>query len=81
MGLGLKRYFKTDDSLTSGISLGAMMGVLALFLHSLTDFSLRMPGNAVTWLSLFVLCLKLPQLGSEKYVSEDLGEDEGDRYD
>ena len=80
-GLGVKRYFKTDDSLTSGISLGAMMGVLALFLHSLTDFSLRMPGNAVTWLSLFVLCLKLPQLGSEKYVSEDLGEDEGDRYD
>ena len=78
LGLGVKRYFKTGDSLTRSISLGAMIGVVALFLHSLTDFSLRMPGNAVVWLSLFVLCLKVPLLRSNQYDSEELEEDQND---
>jgi len=78
LGLGVKRYFKTGDSLTRSISLGAMIGVVALFLHSLTDFSLRMPGNAVVWLSLFVLCLKVPLLRSNQYDSEELEEDQDD---
>jgi len=30
-GLGVRRYFKTGDSLTRGLSLGALMGVMALF--------------------------------------------------
>ncbi|NMC65571.1 MAG: O-antigen ligase family protein [Acidobacteria bacterium] len=71
-GLGIKRYFKTGDSLTRGLSLGALMGVMALFFHSLTDFSLRMPGNAIVWLSLFVLSLKIPLFGSRDFSDEDL---------
>lgn len=78
LGLGVKRYFRTRDSLTRGISLGALMGVAALFLHSLTDFSLRMPGNAVVWLSLFVLCLKVPLLGPAQYYSGEREEDKDD---
>ena len=74
----VKRYFKTGNSLTRGISLGALMGVVALFLHSLTDFSLRMPGNAVVWLSLFVICLKVPLLGPNQDDSGELEEDEDD---
>jgi len=66
LGIGFKRWLKATDSLARGIGLGAMMGVFALFLHSLTDFSLRMPGNAVVWLSLFVLCLKVPLLTQKK---------------
>lgn len=66
LGVALRRWLKTTDSLARGIGLGALMGVFALFFHSLTDFSLRMPGNAVVWLSLFVLCLKVPLLVEEK---------------
>ncbi|MDD8020661.1 MAG: O-antigen ligase family protein [Acidobacteriota bacterium] len=80
-GLGIKRYLQASDSLTRGISLGALMGVLALFLHSLTDFSLRMPGNAVIWLSLFVLCLKVPQLGPVKLKVEKVKQNRGDQDD
>jgi len=62
LGLAWKRWLKASDPLARGIGLGAMMGVFSLFFHSLTDFSLRMPGNAIMWLSLFVLCLKVPLL-------------------
>ncbi|MDY0230916.1 MAG: O-antigen ligase family protein [Candidatus Saccharicenans sp.] len=58
--LALRRWLNCRDPLGRGIGLGASIGVLALLFHSLTDFSLRMPGNAVTWLSLFVLALKAP---------------------
>lgn len=62
LAVGFKRWLKTRDPLSRGIALGSLMGVFALFFHSLTDFSLRMPGNAVLWLSLFVLGLKAPLL-------------------
>jgi len=58
--LALKRWVKSQDPLAKGIGLGACLGVFAILFHSLTDFSLRMPGNAVTWLSLLVLSLKAP---------------------
>ena len=50
--LALRRWLKSQDPLSKGVGLGASIGVLALLFHSLTDFSLRMPGNAITWLSL-----------------------------
>jgi len=77
-GLGIKRYFKSSDSLTRGLSLGALMGVLALFFHSLTDFSLRLPGNVIVWLALFVLGLKVPQFGSRDLTGQNLKGNEGD---
>lgn len=61
-----KRWLKSEEPLARGIGLGSMMGIFALLFHSLTDFSLRMPGNAVVWLSLFVLGLKVPLLAEDK---------------
>jgi O-antigen ligase len=66
LGLACRRWLKAVDPLGRGIGLGAMMGVFSLFFHSLTDFSLRMPGNAIMWLSLFILCLKVPLLTRKK---------------
>ncbi|MGB9893393.1 MAG: O-antigen ligase family protein, partial [Candidatus Saccharicenans sp.] len=63
--LAIKRWLKCQDPLAKGIGLGASLGILALLFHSLTDFSLRMPGNALAWLSLFALALKAP-LETEK---------------
>ncbi len=58
--LSLRRWLRCRNPLAKGVGLGALMGVLAIFLHSLTDFSLRMPGNALLWLSLMVLAIKTP---------------------
>lgn len=58
--LALRGWLKSRDPLAKGVGLGALMGVFAILFHSLTDFSLRMPGNALVWLSLFVLAVKAP---------------------
>ncbi|NPV83389.1 MAG: hypothetical protein HPY46_07395, partial [Candidatus Aminicenantes bacterium] len=58
--LALRGWLKSHDPLAKGVGLGALMGVFAILFHSLTDFSLRMPGNALLWLSLFVLAVKAP---------------------
>jgi len=41
LALALRSWLRTSDPLAKGVGLGALMGVLAIFLHSLTDFSLR----------------------------------------
>ncbi len=73
LALALKRWFRCQHALGKGIGLGAIMGVFSLFFHSLTDFSLRMPGNAAVWLSLFVLALKAPLVvdGRRKNQTEE----------
>lgn len=58
--MALRSWLKSSDPLAKGIGLGALMGVFAILFHSLTDFSLRMPGNALVFLSLFVLAVKAP---------------------
>lgn len=58
--IALRSWLKCRDPLARGVGLGALMGVLAVLFHSLTDFSLRMPGNAIAWLSLLVLAVKAP---------------------
>ncbi len=60
--LALTGWLKSRDPLVKGVGLGALMGVFAILFHSLTDFSLRMPGNALVWLSLLVLAVKAPIL-------------------
>lgn len=64
--LALSGWLKSRDSLAKGVGLGALMGVFAMLFHSLTDFSLRMPGNALVWLSLFVLAVKTPVILEKK---------------
>jgi O-antigen ligase len=49
------------DPLLRGISFGAMMGIIALMIHSAVDFNLQIPANALTfmlvlafaWISLY----------------------------
>jgi len=64
--LALGRWLKSRDPLAKGVGLGALMGVFAILFHSLTDFSLRMPGNALVWLSLFVLAVRAPLVLEKK---------------
>jgi len=76
-----RKWSSVGHPLGRGLGLGALMGILAIFLHSLTDFSLRMPANAVLWVSLFVLCFRCLSLTSDEDMveAEDSRAGEGKR--
>ncbi|MCR4395225.1 MAG: O-antigen ligase family protein [Candidatus Saccharicenans sp.] len=65
-GLALKRWLRCQDPLAKGIGLGALMGIFSVLFHSLSDFSLRMPGNALLFLSLLVLAARAPLILEKK---------------
>jgi len=65
-----QKWSSVRHPLGRGLGLGALMGILAIFLHSLTDFSLRMPANAVLWVSLFVLGFRCVSLKSDEELAE-----------
>jgi O-antigen ligase len=49
-----------DDPVTSWIRFGAVTGLAAIALQSLVEFSLQMPGNAVTFVVLVAIALHRP---------------------
>jgi len=52
------KWGRRRDYFVKGIGLGCMAGIAAILIHSLTDFSLRMPANAVYCMTLYALALK-----------------------
>jgi O-antigen ligase len=57
--LAIRRRFvsERDDSTTSWIRFGAATGLAAIAMQSLVEFSLQMPGNAVTFLVIAAIAL------------------------
>ena len=53
--VALRAQFVRRDPLMRGLSFAAMMGILALMIHSAVDFNLQIPANALTFM--FVLAL------------------------
>ncbi|MEW5902335.1 MAG: O-antigen ligase family protein, partial [Acidobacteriota bacterium] len=58
LGYVFVKWMGRGDDFVRGVVLGCMAGVAAVLLHSLTDFSLRMPANAVYCVTLYALALK-----------------------
>jgi len=52
------RWTKRRDPLVRGIVLGALLGVVAILMHSFTYFNLRNPANAVYFMALFALAAR-----------------------
>lgn len=52
------------DYFKRGVGLGLIAGILAILIHSLSDFNLRIPANALYFISFYVLAWRL--LFSEK---------------
>ena len=48
----LRAQYLRRDPLMRGLSFAAMMGILALMIHSAVDFSLQIPANALTFMLL-----------------------------
>jgi O-antigen ligase len=51
-------WTKRSDYFVRGVGLGCMAGIAAILIHSLTDFNLRIPANAVYFITLYTLALK-----------------------
>ena len=49
----LKALWRRESYYRSGVGFGASMGIIALMIHSFTDFNLQIPANAATFI---VLC-------------------------
>ncbi len=60
--MALKAIFKRKDPLSRGLGFGALMGLLAILIHSSVDFNLQIPANA----SLFMLLLALAWIGAKR---------------
>jgi len=58
LGFVFVKWMGRRDDFVRGIVLGCLAGVAAILLHSLADFSLRMPANAVYCVTLYALALR-----------------------
>ena len=54
-GAALRAQQVRNDPVMRGISLAAIMGIVALMIHSSVDFNLQIPANALTFLLLLAL--------------------------
>ncbi len=61
----LRAMWKRESVYRSGVGLGAAMGIIALLIHSSTDFNLQMPANAATYV---VVCAIAVLAGSHGHV-------------
>jgi O-antigen ligase len=48
----LRAHYQRRDPLMRGLSFSAMMGIMALMLHSFVDFNLQIPANALAFMLL-----------------------------
>lgn len=49
------KWMKRRDYLVRGVVLGCIMGIVAILIHSLSDFNLHIPANAVYFVTLYAL--------------------------
>jgi O-antigen ligase len=69
LGVALAAQRRRHDRLMKGLGLGAGMGMLALLIHSSTDFNLQIPANAAMFMVLMALAwvsLYLPHASSRE---------------
>jgi O-antigen ligase len=58
VGLLYSRWAQRRDHFVRGVVLGCMLGIVGLLIHSLTDFNLHIPANAIYFLTLYALALR-----------------------
>lgn len=58
------KWAQRRDSFIRGVGLGCLVGIAAILIHSLTDFNLRITANAVYFVTLFALGIRVVGLSS-----------------
>jgi O-antigen ligase len=60
LGRAVQRYRKMEDGFDAAVCLGCIGSITAILVHSLADFNLYIPANALV----FVVTLALARMGS-----------------
>ena len=55
LGAAVLAQYRRRDPLMKGIACGSLMGIVALLIHSMVDFNLQIPANAMTFVLLLAL--------------------------
>ena len=71
----LRALWQRQSVYRSGVGFGASMGIIALLIHSGTDFNLQIPANAAT---LIVLCAIAALAGSHRHAHKNGTRGNGD---
>jgi O-antigen ligase len=58
----MRQSFQTSDPLLSGLALGCSAGIVSLLIHSLFDFNLQLPSNALLFVMLLALIAQIGHL-------------------
>ncbi|OGT81168.1 MAG: hypothetical protein A3H91_07650 [Gammaproteobacteria bacterium RIFCSPLOWO2_02_FULL_61_13] len=66
----LKAQYLRGDPLMRGLSFGAIMGIVALMIHSWVDFNLQIPANAMTFMYVLGLAWISLHYGRQGQASE-----------
>ncbi|HCS49127.1 MAG TPA: hypothetical protein DIW61_13075 [Candidatus Aminicenantes bacterium] len=59
LGYLFSRWLRRSDYFLKGILLGCMGGIAAILIHSLSDFNLRIPANAVYFVTFYALSFRI----------------------
>ncbi|OIN07248.1 O-antigen ligase family protein [Oceanisphaera psychrotolerans] len=62
----LRALWRTESWYRSGVGFAAAMGILALMIHSFTDFNLQIPANAATFVVLCAIAVLANQHDKER---------------
>lgn len=60
------RWTRRNDHLVRGVGLGCLVGIASILIHSLTDFNLHITANAVLFVTLYALGMRVVGLNSSR---------------
>ena len=60
------RWTRRNDHLVRGVGLGCLVGIASILIHSLTDFNLHITANAVLFVTLYALAMRVVGLNSSR---------------
>jgi O-antigen ligase len=66
----LARWTRRSDHFVRGVGLGCLAGIAAILIHSLTDFNLHITANAVLFVTLYALAMRVISLNSKRNSAE-----------
>ncbi|MEW6456132.1 MAG: O-antigen ligase family protein [Acidobacteriota bacterium] len=66
VGYFFMKWVKRRDYFIKGVILGCILGIVAILIHSITDFNLRIPANAVYFITLYALSIRMVNIAYGK---------------
>lgn len=63
LGYVFAGWMRRSDYFVKGIVIGCLTGIAAILIHSITDFNLRIPANAVYFVTLYALAFRTVKKG------------------